>query len=192
MGRVIDIHTHHPTDDVITPSTVGIHPWDAATRMVAEVEPLAVDADVIGEIGLDTTCNVDIEQQFAIFREQLALAEQFDKPVVLHCVRTFEQVMKILSGYHLRAVIFHGFIGSPEQAKRAVERGYFLSFGERTFRSPKTIEAMKQTPLSQMFVETDESQTPIIEIYERIAGLRGISLDQLIAVTWDNFERILG
>ncbi|MBQ3260844.1 MAG: TatD family hydrolase, partial [Alistipes sp.] len=127
-----------------------------------------------------------------IFCKQLALAEAFDKPVVLHCVRTFEQMMKVLAEYHLRAVIFHGFIGSPEQAKRAIERGYFLSFGERTFRSPKTIEALRQTPINQLFIETDESLTPIAEIYERIAELRGISLDQLVTATKANFERILG
>ncbi len=192
MSRLIDIHTHHPTDEVITPVAVGIHPWEADKRSAAEIAPLIAEAEVIGEVGLDAACGVDFGLQMSIFREQLALAEQFDKPVVLHCVRSFEQVMKVLAEYRLRAVIFHGFIGSREQAKRAIEKGYFLSFGERTFRSPKTIEALRQTPINQLFIETDESPTPIGEIYARIAELRGISLDQLFIVTKENFERILG
>lgn len=192
MAKLIDIHTHHPTCEVITPTAIGIHPWDAASREITEIESSVATADVVGEIGLDAACGVDSEQQMSIFRKQLALAESFDKPVVLHCVRTFEQMMKVLAEHHLKAVIFHGFIGSPEQAKRAIERGYFLSFGERTFRSPKTIESLRQTPINQLFIETDESLTPIVEIYERIAELRGISLDQLVTATKANFERILG
>jgi TatD DNase family protein len=128
--------------------------------------------------------------QIALFRAQLALAEQYEKAVVLHCVRAFEETMKILSEFHLKAVIFHGFVGSVEQAQRAVHQGYYLSFGERTFRSPKTIEAMLSTPLSHLFIETDESATPIEEIYARIAKLRGISIAKLTTATEENFNRI--
>lgn len=190
MNRLVDIHTHHPSHEVITPMAVGIHPWEAASRKVAEIEPLVADAEVIGEIGLDAACGVDFEQQLSVFREQLAIAERLDKPVILHCVRAFEQVMNTLSKFHLRAVIFHGFIGSPEQAKRALERGCFLSFGERTFRSPKTIEALQQTPINQLFIETDESLTPIAEIYERIALLRGVPTEQISTAAKQNFERL--
>ena len=112
------------------------------------------------------------------------------KAVVLHCVKAFEEVMKILSEFHLKAIIFHGFIGSKEQAQRAVHQGYYLSFGERTFCSPKTIEALRSTPLSSLFIETDESATPIEEIYARIAELRGISIAELATATEENFNRI--
>ena len=190
MKRVVNIHTHHPTGLAIEPTAVGIHPWNAAMQSISEIELLISEADAVGEIGLDAACDVDIKIQTVLFRRQLSLAEKSDKPVILHCVRTFEQVMKILEEYHLRAVIFHGFIGSPKQAQRAVAQGYYLSFGERTFRSPKTIEAMRSTPLSSLFVETDESPTPIEDIYEKIAILRGISVAELVTATEDNFKRI--
>ncbi|MBQ2394749.1 MAG: TatD family hydrolase [Alistipes sp.] len=192
MDRFIDIHTHHPTDEAITPTAAGIHPWDAALHEVSEVESEIAAAEVVGEIGLDILCDVEFERQLSVFREQLSLAERYDKPVILHCVRAFEPMMKVLAGYRLRAVIFHGFIGSPEQAKRAIERGYFLSFGERTFRSAKTIEALRQTPINQIFIETDDNYTPIAEIYEKVANLRGITVEQLTTVTKGNLERILG
>ena len=195
MGKLVNIHTHNPAMTEITIRTAGIHPYDAASADAIRLEAIereVAEADAVGEIGLDFACDVSREEQERVLRAQLAIAERLQKPVVLHCVRAFEPTMAMLDGVRLPAVIFHGFIGSSEQARRAVAQGYYLSFGERTFRSPKTIEAMKQTPLSQIFVETDESQTPIVEIYERIADLRGISLDQLIAVTRENFERILG
>ena len=187
---VVDIHTHNRKTEAKTIEAVGIHPWHAATGDISAVEERASNIDAIGEIGLDFACDVPHGEQMRIFRAQLAIAERLAKPVVLHCVRAFEEVMRVLRDYHLSAVIFHGFIGSMEQAQRAVAEGYYISFGERTFRSPKTIAAMRNIPLSHLFVETDESNTPIEAIYEKIAELRGISIAELAAATEENYNRI--
>lgn len=187
---ILDIHTHNAQTHAQTIETVGIHPWHAANCDLADVEKHAPSADAIGEIGLDYACDVPREVQTAVLRAQLTLAEQLEKPVVLHCVRAFEEVMKIVADYRLKAVIFHGFIGSKEQAQRALAQGYFLSFGERTFHSPKTIEALRITPLSQLFAESDESPTPIEEIYSKIADLRGVSIEDLDAAAKSNFAKI--
>ena len=187
---VVDIHTHNRQSNAQTIETVGIHPWHAATGDISAVEEQAPKIDAIGEIGLDFACDVPREKQIAIFRAQLSIAERLAKPVVLHCVRAFEEVMRVLRDYHLSAVIFHGFVGSKEQAQQAVNKGYYLSFGERTFRSPKSIEALRNTPLSHLFVESDESATPIEDIYEKIAELRGVSVAELAAATKENYNRI--
>ena len=190
VEMVIDIHTHNAQAEAQTIDTVGIHPWHALEADLSAVEACIADVDAVGEIGLDFAYDVPREIQISIFRAQLTLAEQHKKAVVLHCVRAFEEVMKVLADYNLPAVIFHGFIGSPEQAQRAVTQGYYLSFGERIFRSPKTIEAMRSTPLSHLFVETDESSTPIEKIYAKLAELRGIPTDDLTTATEENFKRI--
>ena len=187
---VIDIHTHNAQTHAQSIDTVGIHPWHASTGDIAEVRSLAPAVDAVGEIGLDYACEVPREEQMAIFRAQLEIAEQLEKPVILHCVRAFEDVLKAISEYRLKAVTFHGFIGSVEQAQRAVKQGYYLSFGERTFRSPKSIEALRSTPLSQLFVETDESTTSIEEIYAKLAELRGCKVEELLNATEKNFSRI--
>ena len=187
---IIDIHTHNAQTPAQTIETVGIHPWLAVEGDLSLVEDAIYKVDAIGEIGLDFACDAPREVQIEIFRAQLSLAEQAEKPVVLHCVRAFEETMRILRDYRLKAVIFHGFIGSVEQAQRAVKEGYYLSFGERTFRSPKSISALRSTPLSQLFVETDESTTPIEDIYRQIALLRGVTLAELIHATEENFKRV--
>ena len=187
---ILDIHTHNAQAHTQTIETVGIHPWHALIGEVAEVERLAPSVDAVGEIGLDYACEVGHEEQTAVFRAQLAIAERLEKPVVLHCVRAFEDVIRIVSEYRLKAVIFHGFIGSIEQAQRAVRQGFYLSFGERTFRSPKSIKALRSTPLSHLFVESDESTTPIEEIYAKIAALRDIKVEELLQATEENFGRI--
>ena len=89
-----------------------------------------------------------------------------------------------------RAVIFHGFIGSPEQARQALAKGYLLSFGERAFASPKTLAALRETPLSQLFLETDDSPVPIAAVYARAAEARGIPVEELQRATLANYERI--
>lgn len=191
----INIHTHHPTADERTISTVGVHPYDVervGERALIELSEQACEADALGEMGLDFACGADRELQESLFRYQLSLAERLQKPVILHCVRAFEPVMNILDEYELGAVIFHGFVGSAEQAVRAVKSGYYLSFGHRTFASPKTIEALRQTPSERLFVETDDEEVGIDEIYEGIASLLGVEVESLEESVERNFEKIFG
>lgn len=185
---LIDIHTHRPTE-AVTIRTIGVHPWHAAESSLPSAEEI-MKADAVGEIGLDKACGVDFETQKALFVKQLELAERFEKPVVLHCVRAFEEVMTLLERHTLRAVLFHGFIGSREQASRAVKKGYYLSFGARTEGSNKTIEALRETPLERLFVETDEANTTIEAMYLTIARLRGITTAELEEATAENYKRI--
>ena len=152
--------------------------------------PLLGEVQAIGETGLDFVRGADRAVQLAAFRAQLALAHERQMPVVLHCVRAFEPVMRELDACRPRAVIFHGFIGSPEQARRAVGKGYYLSFGLRAFASPKTLESLRETPLSQLFLETDDSDVPIEEIYARAAKVKGVTPEELRRATLENYGRI--
>ncbi len=195
----VDIHTHRPTGRGIELRTAGIHPWEAgkepveAAMQALEAELARGEAQAVGEIGLDFARAATQElrdAQIALFRAQLARACERGLPVVLHCVRAFEETMRLLGEQEPRAVIFHGFVGSPGQARRALEQGYCLSFGERTFASPRTVEALKATPLRQLFVETDESPTPIETIYARIAALRSTDVETLKQAVLDNYRRI--
>lgn len=189
-NQKVNIHTHRPTGQGIELRTAGIHPWDAAQYDVQELQPLLPHVQALGEIGLDFACGVHRQAQFNLLHEQLVMAVAHRLPVVLHCVRAFEPLMDILAEYDLRAVIFHGFIGSPEQTHRALERGYYLSFGERTFRSPKTLRALCETPLDRLFCETDESDATIDDIYTQTADTKGISLEELTQGIRENYKRI--
>lgn len=194
----VNIHTHRPTGCGIELRTAGIHPWDAPQADAAALDRLARELEsggvqAVGETGLDFVQAADNgtrQAQIELFRAQLALACRYGLPVVLHCVKAFEQTMRLLREQEPRAVIFHGFIGSPEQARQALERGYCLSFGERTFASPRTVEALKGTPLSQLFLETDDSETPVKTIYTRVAELLALSVEELKRATTENYERI--
>ena len=171
MSHFINIHTHTPTSSHIEPQGVGIHPWQAEEHPFDSA--MFHGAELIGEIGLDYACDVDKKIQEDLFCKQLVLAKEMGLPVVIHSVRAFEDVLKLLLKYKLEKVVFHGFIGSVEQAKRAVDKGYFLSFGFTAERSPKTIAALRAIPLSNIFAETDTSSRPIEEAYEMICRIKG-------------------
>jgi len=189
-AQFVNIHTHRPTGRGIELRTAGIHPWNADKEDVSTIVPLLGEVQAIGETGLDFVRGADRAVQLAAFRAQLALAHERQMPVVLHCVRAFEPVMRELDACRPRAVIFHGFIGSPEQARRAVGKGYYLSFGLRAFASPKTLESLRETPLSQLFLETDDSDTGIEEVYAHAAAVRGTTVEALKRATTENYERI--
>ena len=186
MSRYIDIHTHNFTARHTELRAVGIHPWDAEKAELQE--HIFFGASAIGEMGLDYACNVDKAKQEEIFRAQLTIAEKLQLPVILHCVRAFHPTFSILKEYHLKAVIFHGFIGSKELAAEAVKQGYFLSFGEGIKRSPKTAIALQNTPLENLFLETDESTLSIEEIYAIAAEIRGNDIKTIIDAITNNYN----
>ncbi len=188
----VNIHTHRPTGCDTEIATAGVHPWDAEHGDIAAVEAAVGRIDAIGEIGLDYACEADRASQQRIFEAQLELAERSGLPVVLHCVKAFEPVMKTLAEYRLKAVIFHGFIGSREQMRQAVAAGYYVSFGERTFASPKTLGAMREIPKERMFLETDDSPTGIAEIYRRAAEAVGTDIGTLERTITENYNGIFG
>lgn len=188
--QFVNIHTHRPTGRGIELRTVGVHPWHADTEAVSSLLPLADEVQAIGETGLDYVRGASRDKQLEAFRTQLDLAEEKGLPVILHCVKAFEPVMDELARHNLRAVVFHGFVGSPEQAERAVRRGYYLSFGERSFLSPKTVKAFCATPLDRIFLETDDSDTPIEHIYAQATVIRGLNMETLKEAILQNYERI--
>jgi len=193
----VNIHTHRPTGCGAELRSAGIHPWLAGSHTPADVGSLRAalagalaGAQAVGETGLDFACGADRASQELLFRAHAGLAELLRLPVVVHCVRAFEPVMKILGGYDLPAVIFHGFIGSVQQMRRAADAGYCLSFGMRSFRSPKTVAAMRAAPLDRLFLETDDDPVGIGEVYSAAADILGMDEERLAETILGNYGRV--
>jgi TatD DNase family protein len=189
MAKYIDIHTHNPRTDVISPTMAGIHPWDAERELAL---PDFTECDIIGETGLDYAHPISKTLQKELFCKHLDIAQTLGKPIVLHVVRAMEDVLKIIDHYkEIKGVVFHGFIGSKEQAYECLKRGYFLSFGERSLRSPKSVEALRITPLSQLFCETDDNAPTRIEhIYNEVAKIKEITPEELLKNIEENYKNL--
>ena len=192
MTPYVDIHTHRYTGRCIELRASGVHPWRAGASDWPDALPdaLFAGAQAVGETGLDRACGVPLEAQERLFRLHLDAAARLSLPVVLHCVRAFEPVMDILRQYRLRAVVFHGFIGSAQQAARALERGYYLSFGMSAMRSPRTVEAMRSCPSGRIFAETDDTGGDIADVYAMICDVRGEALEALRERMLENYRDI--
>ena len=184
----VDIHTHTPRPDVASPTMLGVHPWDAEKGFAL---PHFEACDIVGETGLDYACEVNRDAQQSLFEAHLEAAVRLEKPVVLHVVRSFEDVMLTLRHYSLQGVVFHGFTGSEQQAKRCIERGYYLSFGHRSLRSPKTRQVIATLPDDKLFCETDDRTQPTIEqIYAEVATLRSTTIDKLKCQILSNYVKL--
>jgi TatD DNase family protein len=187
MYQFIDIHTHHPRHDVISPRMAGVHPWDAERGYEM---PNFEECDIVGEIGLDYCCKADRNMQRELFERQLQIASTIDKPVVIHNVRATEDILKILTRYpQLRGVLFHGFIGSQQQAETIVKRGYYLSFGDRSLRSSKGRNVIATTDIRRLFCETDDDPNLAIEeIYAEVAKIRNMTTEELLNAIETNYK----
>ena len=187
--RLIDIHTHNPRHDVISPRMAGIHPWDAEKGLMM---PDFMDCDIVGETGLDYHVTVDKEAQKWLFTEHLRIAEKLGKPVVIHNVKATEDILRILAQHPtIHRVVFHGFVGSLQQAETILKRGYYLSFGHRSLRSPKTREVIAKMDITRLFCETDDNASTRIEhIYNEVAKIKEITPEELLKNIEENYKNL--
>lgn len=184
------------------PFSVGIHPWnvsvDRATNDVAIERLLTVIADhrgrnlvAVGECGLDYVSEVDRNVQYAVFVEQLKIAQRYSLPVVLHCVRSFNDIMSALIANRVERAVFHSFIGSVQQAEWATAKGYLCSFSPRSLASSRTCEAVKHIAPTALLVESDDSAMTIEEIYVAVAALRGCAVEEIKEIVNNNYKRLI-
>jgi TatD DNase family protein len=146
------------TDDRIF-ATVGLHPHEARHGVDTVAELIGPDTVAIGECGLDYHYDHSPrDQQREAFAAQVALANAHDLPLVIHTREAWDDTFALLvaSGVPDR-VIFHCFTGGPDEARRALDLGAFLSFsGIVTFKGAADVrEAARRCPDDRLLVETD-------------------------------------
>lgn len=195
---------------------LGIHPMyvDRASPQDLEVLRAQVEARIddprlvaLGEIGLDHFVpGLDRERQAWFFTEQLKLAREFELPVLLHVRRSQDSVLGALRRTRPPGGIAHAFNGSLQQANAYLDEGFALGFGGAfTFERALRIRALvTQLPETAHVLETDapdmapawldrerNSPTQLPRIAREFASLRGVAVDDAIAVTARNALRVL-
>ena len=208
MITILDFHTHRldaaqalisvsPRDFEPQPGlyySLGYHPWlDPETLTeddfsLLEERTLHPQVLAIGEAGLDTLRGGDLKLQEAVFAHHLRLAAQLHKPVVVHCVRTSQQILAIRRREGLTAVplAIHGMRGNEHVARAWLEDGCYLSYGARF--NPAAVEV---TPRDRLLIETDEAHETIQEVAAMIADVLNCSADEVMALTAANALRLL-
>ena len=178
--------------------SLGIHPCAISAHGVSEnFSKLCKAADApnvlaIGECGLDKLCSVDLELQKIWFTAQLELGISLKKPIVIHCVRAFSEILEILEKKSLSApLIFHGFNRNLCLANQLLSKGYFLSMGAG-LKHKNIQEICKKIPAERLFLETDSAEVSIEEIYRLAALARETSLHALSKQIKQNFQQVFG
>lgn len=140
--------------------SVGVHPWSTADDDL-ERQLLLLDSMLrhprvvaLGEVGLDRLRGATIESQLQILERQLAIAANVRQmPVVIHCVRAYDEIIAVHRRWsdrlHDRWII-HGFRRGPKLARRLIDEGFYISFGTRYNHL-----AFEITPPSRRLRETD-------------------------------------
>lgn len=176
--------------------SVGIYPFDArkaSEERFTELEKVARDGSIfaIGETGLDyrEQYKPSAAHQVETFERQVDIADRIVKPLIIHQVRALDDTLRILRSATV-PVIFHGFSGSTESATRILNESYYLSFGHLLFVSDKVRNSLRSAPLDRIFLETDDSDRPIEEIYAIAAEIMNIPLNILILRIEQNFESV--
>lgn len=184
----LNIHTHQPlAEDEFTVPSYGVHPWDVTAAMDI---PQAIQAAIrgaesegfflIGECGLDRLCASPYDLQLAAFKEQIALSEQLQRPLILHCVRALDDVLRLKRGTR-QPWIWHGFRGKPQQLQQLLDHGFYVSFGFR-----HNAESLRTCPADRLFLETDDDPRPIRLLYATAAALRHTTPEALAAQLQEN------
>ena len=178
--------------------SIGLHPWYITgshwENDLVSLKKVSTSEDVvaIGECGLDKLCATDFSLQEKAFVAQIHLANQVQKPLIIHCVKAWDEVLATLIKQKVSVpVIFHGFSKSLELAQQITKQGYYLSFG-RALEKERMQLLLKEIPLNQFFLETDDADTGIESIYNYAAAALSIDLNALDLQIQKNAEAVFG
>jgi TatD DNase family protein len=157
--------------------SVGLHPWYVPVQWqhaFDEVKKWSVHEHVLalGECGLDKICDTDFVLQQQVFAQHIAWANTLGKPLIIHCVKAFEETLLALKHSKVPA-IFHGFNKSRELALQIIGAGHYLSFG-KALGQPRMQQLLQSIPLERIFLETDDSDIGIQQVYQMAAAAYNI------------------
>lgn len=206
---IIDVHTHNKTQqnaiinadiDKFNPIenlfySIGIHPWNIEKTdrekqfekiyQTAKTQPQII---AIGECGLDSKIKTPIKIQEEIFEKHIELSEQLHKPLIIHCVRCSNEILRLYRKHKPQQTwIMHGFRSNSNVLRPILtESDIFISIGEKFNR-----EVLNSVPEKRLLIETDESTLSIEDIAGRVAKVRNQSTQHILNIITENNKTAL-
>jgi TatD DNase family protein len=197
--NVLELVNQYPQefDDTIPFYSIGIHPWYIREKQLETdlqiIESKLQEANclAIGECGLDKRIEAPLELQQMVFEKQLLLAEKYKKPVVIHCVASFQEVIATKKRLKLTVpMIIHGFSKNKQVAKELIDNGFYISFGKYLLRNPELESVFQSIPNDKFFLETDTVEEGIEEVYALAARYKKMGIDELQQQIKSNFAAV--
>lgn len=210
----IDLHTHQPRpskpgsrsvlnimagkmlpEDQKILCSYGIHPWQIKAgdtdKLIEKMKQEVIKHQVIaiGEAGLDKLIETPIEDQEAVFELQIEIAIKHRKPLIIHCVKAYSELLAMRKKHPSGVWIVHGFDGRAELAKQLMDKAIKISIGSAMVKpNHKISQVLPFISPEHLFLETDEqTDFSIEEIYQQAAKILKIDLEDLKRQLFFNF-----
>ena len=172
--------------------SVGIHPQNINEQWENDLENLKMISQnpkclAIGECGLDALVNIDENLQKKVFEAQILWANQIQKPIIIHCVKRFQELIPFQKIAKVPMII-HGFNKKKAIADEMLKHGFYLSFGKSVLHNLSLQTTLKEIPLEKIFIETDDADFDIAELYQKVAEIKEISVEKLQEQISKNLE----
>lgn len=174
--------------------SVGLHPWDIHFPFEFSLEQVAKSARhpnciAIGECGLDYFIKTDKAIQRQVFVQQKELAEQVKKPLIIHCVRAYHDIIPLVRKSTI-PIILHQYSGNIEITKQLLGEHIYFSFGKNLFSSQFNTDLFSAIPLENILLETDNSAYHIEDVYAKAAILMDMEFESIQNIINQNAKSI--
>lgn len=210
----IDFHTHGykpdksiqllncfaqdlPVHDDWNLYSVGIHPWHLESVEINDclqaMEQAMNFSNVIalGECGIDRAIDTEVVWQEYYFKKQAEMARKYSKPLIIHCVRAYPEVIRMKKEVTSALPwIIHGFRGNEHTAASLIKHGFYISVGGKLLDDPKKRKAFAMIPLDRLLLETDDAHESINRVYEQAARILNLQVEDLQERILANFNEI--
>lgn len=199
QSTVLELVNQYPNefDNSIPFYSIGIHPWyikedriDEDLKIIEE-KLQTKNCLAIGECGLDKRIKISLEQQVIVFEKQLALAEKYKKPVVIHCVAAFQEIIEIKKKMKISVpMIIHGFSKNSQIVNQLIKQGFYISFGKYLLKNPDLKAVFQDIPNDRFFLETDTIDENIKQVYDLASEYKNITIRELQEIISSNFTDV--
>ncbi len=213
MNPYVDIHTHqevlsnknsisifsfNPVKNMTFNQNVffsaAVHPWSVQIENIdwymCIVRKIAKHQHclAIGECGLDYLHQVEKSKQHEIFIRHFEISEEFQLPLIIHCVKAWNDIIVLRKKLKPSMPwIIHGFNKSIETANQCLNAGFYLSLGKKATNN-RFSQVLKTIPVDRMFLETDETNDLISDIYSTVYQTLGIDYEVFAEQIYQNFN----
>ncbi|MCW2120790.1 TatD family hydrolase [Flavobacterium sp. 7A] len=208
-----NLHTHTSTNDPNTVELVNQYPWEfknSISNYSIGIHPWYIDLDrlqsdfevmrtkitdfhclAVGECGLDKRIEIPLQLQQSVFDQQLLLAQEYQKPVVIHCVAAFDELIATKKRLKITVpIVIHGFSKSKQLAKQLIDNGFYLSFGKNLLQNPEMESVFLSIPEDRYFLETDTIAEHLVEVYALAAKYKNGTVAVIQQTIHNNFEQV--
>lgn len=195
-SEITELVNQYPWEFVadIPQYSIGIHPWYIVeNRLESDLQFMEQKLQLpecwaLGECGLDKRIDIPMALQTEVFEKQIALAEKYRKPLVLHLVAAYQELIAIHKKRPIKVpVILHGFSKNEQTAKALLDCGFYLSFGKYLLRNPELAAVFRSIPNDRFFLETDTIEETLMEVYDKASVIKALSLTELknqVGLNW--------